>query len=157
RRRNPPATHPMLRYTVPLAALLAALPARAAAQAPGAPRDRVEQAVDRALAFLKSIQEADGSWRAGGQPNPAVTALAVMAFLSAGHVPGEGPYADTVERGIRWVLGKQHANGLIASAGGHEMYHHGICTLMLAEVAGMTQGQLARDVKTRLEKAVAVI
>jgi hypothetical protein len=80
-----------------------------------------------------------------------------MAFLSAGHVPGEGPYGETVEKGIRAVLKAQHANGLIAAEGGHEMYHHGICTLMLAEVAGMTEGPLADEVRKKLEKAVAVI
>ena len=148
----------MRHYPFLLAALLTLVPARAPAQPPpGAPRERVDQAVDRALAFLKTQQDSDGAWRAHNQKNPAVTALAVMAYLSAGHVPGEGPYADTVERGVRWVLGQQKANGLIATVGGHEMYHHGICTLMLAEVSGMTQGQLARDVKTKLEKAVAII
>jgi hypothetical protein len=121
------------------------------AQVPPAGRDRVEQSIDRALVFLKSIQETDGAWTARDGKNPAITALAVMAFLSAGHVPGEGPYSDTVERGVRWVLGKQQPNGLIATVGGHEMYHHGICTLMLAEVAGMTQGKLAGEVKTKLE------
>lgn len=144
----------MMRSSLSLAALLALAPT-AAAQPAG--RDRVEQAVDRALAFLRSVQESDGSWRGGNEKNPAITALAVMAFLSAGHVPGEGPYADTVERGVRWVLGRQQPNGLIATVGGHEMYHHGICTLMLAEVAGMTQGKLAEEVKTRLEKAIEVI
>ncbi len=37
------------------------------------------------------------------------------------------------------------------------MYHHGIATLMLAEVAGMTEGQLAKDIRDKLEKAVTVI
>jgi hypothetical protein len=118
----------------------------------------VDQAVDRALRFLQSVQESDGSWKAQGRKNPAITALAVMAFLSAGHVPGEGPYATVVERGVRWVLKTQHANGLIASVGQHEMYHHGICTLMLAEVAGMTGDKvLAGEIRGKLVKAVKVI
>jgi hypothetical protein len=142
----------MNRICVSLAVLVVLSP-RAASQS----GDRVEQAVDRALVFLRGIQETDGSWRVGNEKNPAITALAVMAFLSAGHVPGEGPYADNVERGVRWVLGQQQPNGLIATVGGHEMYHHGICTLMLAEVAGMTQGKLAHEVKTKLEKAIEVI
>jgi hypothetical protein len=37
------------------------------------------------------------------------------------------------------------------------MYHHGICTLMLAEVAGMAGGKLADEVRKKLEKAVQVI
>ena len=89
----------------------------------------------------------------------AVTALAVMAFLSAGHVPGEGPYGDAVASGIRYDLDNQQTNGLLASRfnGGAEMYDHGICTLMLAEVAGMTDAKRAEDLRKRLEAAVSVI
>ncbi len=140
-----------------LVALLLAAPFARADDAPKKDRD-LEQAVNGALAFLKNTQRDDGSWSAGraGQ-NAAVTALSVMAFLSAGHVPGEGPYGATVEKGIRAVLKAQNPNGLIATEGGHEMYHHGICTLMLAEVAGMTDGPLADEVRKRLQKVVAVI
>jgi len=144
--------------TVTLAVLLLAAPFARAADAPK--KDKaLEAAVNKALAFLKNTQREDGSWSAGraGGRNAAITGLCVMAFLSAGHVPGEGPYADTVERGIRAVLKFQQANGLIASEGGHEMYHHGIGSLMLAEAAGMTEGPLAEEVRKKLEKAVAVI
>src|SRR5438552_11761675 len=139
-------------------ALLLAAPLGRAADPPKKDKD-LEEAVNKALAFLKNTQRDDGSWSAGraGGRNAAITGLCVMAFLSAGHVPGEGPYSATVEKGIRFVLKAQQANGLIASEGGHEMYHHGICTLMLAEVAGMTEGPLAEEVRKKLEKAVAVI
>jgi prenyltransferase beta subunit len=142
--------------TVSLALLLLAPVARAE---PPKKDKQLEDVVDKALAFLKNQQREDGSWSGGqGGGNTAVTSLCVMAFLSAGHVPGEGPYAATVEKGIRFVLKAQQANGLIASQEGHqEMYHHGISTLMLAEVAGMTEGPLADEVRKKLEKAVAVI
>jgi hypothetical protein len=117
----------------------------------------VDQAVGRALEYLQRSQGPEGYWRSGAGRNPAITGLAVMAFLSAGHVPGEGPYGDTLERGIRWVLAVQQDNGLIAVDANQEMYHHGICTLMLAEVAGMTNPQLGAEVRQKLEKAVAVI
>jgi hypothetical protein len=144
--------------TATLVALLLAVPAARAANAPKKDKE-LENAVNKALDFLKNTQKEDGSWSAGqfGGRNAAVTGLCVMAFLSAGHVPGEGPYSETVEKGIRAVLKAQQANGLIASEGGHEMYHHGICTLMLAEVAGMTEGPLSEEVRKKLEKAVAVI
>ena len=118
----------------------------------------VDKAVDRALAFLQSTQLADGGWTAnGGGANPAATSLSVMAFLSAGHVPGEGRYGETVEKGIRNVLKAQKENGLIATEGGQEMYQHGISTLMLAEVAGMTDGKLGQEIRKKLVKAVAII
>jgi hypothetical protein len=139
-------------------AFLLACSLPAAAQPPA--RDGpVDHAIDRGLQNLKVFQtRLDGSWRGpGSTENPAITALAVMAFLSAGHVPGEGPYGETVENGIRWVLRKQAPNGLIATNSSQEMYHHGIATLMLAEVAGMTGGELGKEVRQKLEKAVAVI
>src|SRR5262249_27787378 len=112
--------------------------------------------------FLKNHQDkTSGTWHGGnrgGTGDPAVTALAVMAFLSAGHLPGEGPFGTTVDKGVRAVLGFQGTNGRIANRGHWEMYQHGICTLMLAEVAGMTEDKkLAKEIKTKLVKAVEVI
>src|SRR5262249_20417284 len=73
---------------------------------------RTERAIERGLEALQLMQnKAEGYWRdRQNRPSPAVTGLAVMAFLSAGHVPGEGRFGTTVEKGIRWVLSKQHAN-----------------------------------------------
>src|SRR5262245_54851659 len=126
----------------PLALTLSlSLAIAAGAQTPR-PKDKLEENIDRALVFLKNMQEKDGSWTLSGDKSHAVTSLAVMAFLSAGHVPGEGPYAATMDKGIRWVLANQQASGLLAPPGNHEMYQHGISTLMLAEVLGMTDAAL---------------
>jgi prenyltransferase beta subunit len=150
--------HAMRVLSLTLALLLLAAPVARAADAPKKDKE-LEDAVNKSLGFLKNTQREDGTWSAGhfGGNHAAVTALAVMAYLSAGHVPGEGPYAATVEKGVRAVLKMQQANGLLATEGHHEMYHHGICTLMLAEVAGMSEGPLADEVRKKLEKAVALI
>ncbi len=132
------------------------------------PRDeemvKVDNAVDQALAFLQSQQLGDGGWpaserRGGSTANPAITSLCVMAFLSAGRVPGEGRYGATIEKGIRFVLQSQESNGLIAkgAGGNQEMYSHGISTLMLAEAAGMTDGDLGKEIRRALKDAVKVI
>jgi hypothetical protein len=144
----------LLAFAVLVAAFFPAFAAE-----PPAKNTPVDQAISRALEFLHAMQDSnDGSWKAGrAGRNPAITSLAVMAFLSAGHVPGEGKYGETVEKGIRWVLHEQQPSGLIASEGGHEMYHHGIATLMLAEAAGMTDGPLGKELRPTLEKAVAII
>ncbi len=131
--------------------LVGTAPAADESTARNAPLD---QAIDKALVFLQNNQRDDGSWMSQGRSSPAITALSVMAFMAAGQVPGEGRYGATIEKGIRWVLKNQTETGLIGIPGGHEMYHHGICTLMLAEVAGMTQGDLAKEVRSKLVKAV---
>jgi squalene cyclase len=144
--------------TLALLLLLAGVPSAPTADPKDDATEKVDRAIAKGLEFLASTQDKDGSWKAGrvGR-NSAITGLAVMAFLSAGHVPGEGKYGEAVEKGVKWVLQNQQPNGLLASDNGHEMYAHGICTLMLAEVAGMTSGPLADDVKKKLEKAVTVI
>jgi hypothetical protein len=116
-------------------------------------RQRLEESIKRALEYLHKSQGSDGSW----SNSPAITSLSVMAFMSAGHVPGEGPYGATVKKGIEWVLAHQHENGLFSSVGRGEMYHHGISTLMLAEAVGMCDEKLGKEVKKKLEKAVEVI
>ncbi|HEY2787301.1 MAG TPA: prenyltransferase/squalene oxidase repeat-containing protein [Fimbriiglobus sp.] len=146
-----------------------------AARAQPRPREPIDGAIDRGLNYLRQVQNHDGSWNAeagfgqfgrirgmggAGNGDPAITALAVMAFLSAGRVPGEGADGKTVERGIRFVMSRQQKGRPFSQSvtgGGTEMYYHGICTLMLAEAAGMTEGKIADELKLRIEDAVNVI
>jgi hypothetical protein len=151
----------------PWAALLCAavLPAMAADPA-APPRDQVDTAVASALSYLRKTQEANGSWRISRQgfgarfadgKSVGITGLAVMAFLSAGQTPIEGEHARAVADGVRWVLSRQRPNGVITSDAEFEMYHHGIATLMLAEVVGMCPPDLADGVRAALPRAVNVI
>ena len=131
--------------------------------AQGSPADRrVDQSIVRALKFLASKQQRSGAWQienpSRGLDAASTTSLAIMAFMAAGHVPGEGPYGDQMDRGIRWVLNNQRSDGLFTHrAGSGPMYTHGICTLMLAEVAGMVDASLADRVRTSLERAILLI
>ena len=134
-------------------------------------REPYNEAVDRALEFLSREQGTDGAWTTrakdfnlgGGYrigKDPAVTSLCVMAFLSAGHVPGEGPYGKVVENGIKFVLAQQKPNGLFAGdyQGQIEMYPHGICTLMLAEAVGtLPDRAAAKRLRKQLELAVEIV
>ena len=134
-----------------------------------APKARVakpeaDKAIKRALDYLQSTQKSDGAWEADafspGKKGTSITSLAVMAFLASGHVPDEpGPYRETVERGIRYVILSQKPNGLLVSNTSHgPMYCHGISTLMLAEVVGMTtDSELSDKARTALVKAVDLI
>ena len=119
----------------------------------------VDDAVVNALRYLAQQQNPDGSWNVDitGE-STAATSLAVMAFLAAGHVPGEGPYGLAIDRGVNYVIDHQEANGMIVDRRGHgPMYDHGISTLMLSEVAGMTDKDNAARARKVLEKAVRII
>lgn len=143
----------------PIALLAQDVPGGATTPRPASPE--ADAAVHRALDYLKSAQKSDGSWESGGFGRAtSVTSLAVMAFLSAGHVPGEpGPYRESVEKGILYVLDHQRSNGLLVSNTSHgPMYCHGISTLMLAEVVGMTaEAPLADRAREALGRAVKLI
>jgi hypothetical protein len=150
-----------------LALAILAIPARA--EPPK--REAFEVGVDNALKYLANAQSNDGSWTSGrafggagfnqgGSRDPAITALCVMAFLSAGHVPGEGTYGSVIEKGVRFVSASQQRNGLFAGGqfGMTTMYSHGICTLMVAEVIGlMPDRREAAHLRKQLEDGVKLI
>ncbi len=121
---------------------------------------RIDAGVNRALTWLAKEQQPSGAWPSEAHGDlTAVTALSVMAFLAAGHVPEEGPYGRNISKGVAWILSQQQTNGLLV--GKHKshgpMYSHGIATLMLAEVSGMVSGDQADQCQRCLEKAVKLI
>jgi hypothetical protein len=141
----------------PVLALLACGSGLVGAAEPAKP-SRAE-AIERGLKFLQHAQQADGSWSVRGPADRhGVTALCVLAFLSAGHGPGRGPYGDTVEKAVGWVSRSQRADGAFAVPGSSlEMYNHGIATLMLAQVAAGMPAERRKGLKPALDRAVALI
>lgn len=113
-----------------------------------------DEAVDRGLAHLARSQAVDGS--IGGNQTPAVTSLAVMAFLARGCSPGLPPYGDVINRGIDHILSVAKPNGLLMGANG-QMYSHNIATLMLSEVSGMVDPERQARIDEILPRAVQVI
>jgi len=126
-----------------------------------------ERAVAQGLAWLAQNQNADGSWTAkigfklnnnykwtaDDRGHVGVSALACMAFLAGGHLPGRGEYGPVVDSGLDFVLSCVNDDGYITHAG-TRMYSHAFATLFLAEVYGMTHRD---DVKKNLQKAVDFI
>ncbi len=109
---------------------------------------RVNAATDRALDYLEKIQIKEGDNAGAWVPtNNAINAMAVLAFLSRGHVPGRGKYGDTVEGGVtkpgvltlarKFIISQQSKVKGTEGYFGPQMYHHGMCTLALAELYGM--------------------
>jgi hypothetical protein len=123
--------------------------------------ERVTTATDRALDYLEQKQVKQGPEAGSWNPNQAFNALAMLAFMSKGHVPGRGKYGDVIEggvvkpgvltRGKKYMLSKAQPNGYISSS---SMYEHGLSTLALAEMYGMDPDP---DLEEKLRKAVDLI
>ena len=120
-----------------------------------------EKAVQRALAWLISVQHPRGYWdfprvgaagNAGTVNNPiGGTAYALLPFLSAGHTHRDGDYQQQVGRALTWltqigirtpagfdlrgVINKQSKDREPNEA----YYVHGAATLALCEAYGMTK------------------
>ncbi|MCB1100482.1 MAG: terpene cyclase/mutase family protein [Verrucomicrobiae bacterium] len=125
----------------------------------------LERSVDRGLKWLSTQQEKDGSFDSAKVGQPAVTSLAIMAFLSRGHQPGSGPYGKQLEAAIDYVLNAQRGDGLFSvldargeykkhQASHTASYNHAVTGLMLGEVYGMCSGKQSERVRQAIEKAL---
>jgi hypothetical protein len=120
--------------------------------------EKASQAIDKGLKFLLTIQKEDGSWDSDGSGGRAVaiTSLALMAFMAKAQFPGSGPYAEELDRAKNWLLkhAKERPDGYLGTV----MYEHGLATLALSEMWGMTRDREDDDaIQKALEKAVLVI
>ena len=123
---------------------------------------QLDNSVDRALEFLSTQQAEDGSFVSLPEAQPAVTSFCIMAFLSRGHVPEQGPYGEQLSRAIDYVLTTQHPNGLLFAyqVQGDENwklfgnYNHPIAGIMLGEVYGMCEPRQGAEIRTAIEKAL---
>ena len=127
----------------------------------------LRRAVDEGQRWLAEKQHADGSWHQHvgyklnsnyeitdfNVPHVGSTALALMSFLAAGHLPGRGRYGDNIQRGLDYVLAQVTETGFITD-NNTRMYSHAFATLFLAEIYGMSR---RNDVKAALQKAVNLI
>jgi hypothetical protein len=126
---------------------------------------RVDNSVARALAWLATQQQADGSFPSLETGQPAVTALCALAYLACGHVPDEKQYGEVLNKAIEFVLSSQQPDGLLARVSGSmpgasikasrsSNYNHAIAGVMLSEVYGMTSGEPGLPIQPALEKAL---
>jgi len=98
-----------------------------------------EAAVRKALEWLAKNQRADHYWKAPEEDyDVGVTALALLAFLGAGHGPKSETFGDPVRRGLQYLLTSQDSEGYIGGRGDKPMYGHILATIALAEAHGMS-------------------
>ena len=114
-----------------------------------------ESAVDWALWWLANHQEKDGHWdsgkyEGGGTPevDSAATGAALLAFLGAGHTDRAGKWKPNVKSAVAWLVTAQRPDGSWDARN----YANGICTMAMAEAAGMGCG--GSEVKKSAELAV---
>ena len=116
------------------------------------------KAIDNGLKFLLTTQNKDGSWDLDGEGGRVIpiTSLAMMAFMAKAQFPGSGPHGKELDRAKDFFLkyAKSRTDGYL----GGSMYEHGLATLALSELWGMTQDKKDDDViQEALQKAVDVI
>jgi len=121
-----------------------------------------KNAVDLALEWLKNHQRADGRWDADGfteqcklnecggagaaTQDPAVSGLAVLAFLGAGESHKHGRYKKCVRNGLRWLKQIQDPEGCFGPRdAGDFLLQHAICTLAMAEAYALTASPLFKE------------
>ena len=136
----------------------AAAPVAVTVNADGAPEltEAADRAIERGLQWLLATQNPDGSWT-GKDGSVAIggTSLGLMAFMVKGHFPGFGRHGAALDRAKNYLLtaAEKSPNGVMGG-----MYEHGLFTLAMSELWGMT-----RDVddnpkiQAALERAVEVI
>lgn len=122
-----------------------------------------ERAVEQGLRWIAAHQAGDGSWRfdlkvegcysrcrnPGSEPSTtAATGLALLPFLGAGYTHKQGPYMDTVERGLYYLLrrGRKTDHGLDFQEGmKNGMYAQGLVAIALCEAYAMTRDPALKD------------
>jgi hypothetical protein len=134
---------------------------------------RTDEAIQRGLAYLHARRDRNGSFGTGPyRGNVAITSLAAMAFMCAGHQPNRGAYGKVVLDALKYVLSMENVPSFRDNPGGRfrgflnypsgsphgPMYGHGFATLFLSEVYGMVHDrQLREEVRRKLHQAVKLI
>ena len=129
----------------------------------------VDQAVERAIVWLVSQQKPDGSFPSNQYGQPGATGLCVMAFLSQGHLPGEGKYGDQLSRALDYIISCQKRSGILSAKapntkrisraiehqiGFTSVYNHAISGLVLSECYAMAGPEQNEKIEPVIEKAL---
>ncbi|MEO1995836.1 MAG: hypothetical protein ABGZ17_11240, partial [Planctomycetaceae bacterium] len=120
--------------------------------------DETEHAVDLGLKWLADHQDTAGNWSLNNfhknckgkhancghpgsvQSDTAATGFALLPFLAAGHTHQQGDYRKQVAAAAKWLVNHQQQNGDLFVPGNkhHWMYSHGVASMALCELYGMS-------------------
>ncbi|RMF44263.1 MAG: squalene--hopene cyclase [Planctomycetota bacterium] len=113
-----------------------------------------EEAVELGLRWLAAQQKSNGSWslrgpyRDGGasENTTAATAMALNAFLGAGHTHRDGSYQANVKLGLDYLVRRQKENGFFSDRepSRQQMYAQALASIAVAEAYGMTGDSFLR-------------
>lgn len=117
---------------------------------------QVAQAIARGCAWLVAHQEEDGSFlgEAAAEFRVGLSALAVLAFLDAGHVPDDAtPEGAALRNGIAFLLSSQDEDGCLGQRLGERyIYGHAYGSYALVRAYEVTRGvALERAVQAALD------
>lgn len=118
--------------------------------------EEAEKAIERGLQFLLASQNTDGSWSSeNGAYSIAGTSLGLMAFMVKGHFPGFGKHGAALDRAKDFLLKKSKDS---KSGAMGKMYEHGLFTIALSELWGMTKDpEDNKVIQEALERSVQII
>jgi hypothetical protein len=119
--------------------------------------DKVDVAIEHGLEYLLAVQKESGAYPGQHGDTVAIPALAAMACLATGHVPGDAKYGRLIERSLDYVLSNRDETGYFGKIGNGKMYAHSIATLLLTEVSGMVSKERQAQIDEALPKAIKVI
>ncbi len=167
-----------LSFALLAASSLLVAPTCSSAQSPAKPShdalsegqwQQVDASVHRALDWLASQQQRNGSFPTLMQGQPGVTGLCVMAFAAHGHTPGQGPHGEMLSAAVRYIISCQKPNGLVAqvapagvkisrnvprNVGATVTYNHGISSLALSEVYASSHDTSSKEIGTAIEQSL---
>jgi hypothetical protein len=123
-----------------------------------------ELAVESGLKWLSKHQRPDGSWsfkhgpdEPGNLDNPTgATAMALLAYLGAGHTHKSGDYKKEVGGGLQFLVSQMQvtgAGGDLRGPGG-TMYTQGLCGIALCEAFALSKD---KDLRQPTQMAVNFI
>lgn len=111
-----------------------------------------EAALAQGIDWLARNQGPDGNWESN---DLGLVGLGAMAFLAAGHMPGQGKYGEVVDRALSYVLKNAKPSGLLnISNAQRDMYNHGLAAFVLGQAHGMTNDPRISPVLDRALKLI---